>query len=145
MTNEEKQEKVEPTEAKPSEPKKEAPTKKSEKVAVILVRGMVKVNKEIKDTTYMLRLRKKNCCVILEKTESMMGMLNKIKYYVTWGDVSDETIKKLVEKKGQKGYFNLNSPKKGFGRKGIKTVFKLGGALGDRGDKINDLIERMLG
>jgi len=131
MKSEEKQEKVE-------QPKTQ------EKVAVILVRGMVKVNKEIKDTLYMLKLRKKNCCVVLNKTESMAGMLNKVRYYVTWGAVTDEMIKKLKEKRGEKGYFNLNSPKKGFGRKGIKTAFSVGGALGDRKEKINDLIERML-
>ena len=154
MKSEEKAIGVEQPKEVASEPQTKS---KTERVAVILIRGMVKVNKKVKDTTYLLKLRKKNCCVILEKTDSNMGMLNKIKDYVTWGNVSDEMIKKLVEKKGaqkskisgtkpvgKKGYFNLNSPKKGFGRKGIKVSFRIGGALGDRRNEINDLIERML-
>ena len=36
------------------------------------------------------------------------------------------------------------SEKKGYGRKGIKTPFSKGGALGYRGDKINDMIQRMM-
>lgn len=43
-----------------------------------------------------------------------------------------------------KNYFRLNSPRKGFERKGIKKPFSIGGALGYRGSKINDLIKRMI-
>jgi large subunit ribosomal protein L30 len=41
-----------------------------------------------------------------------------------------------------KPVFRLSPPKKGHG--GIKRAFKVGGALGYRGEKINDLIRRML-
>ena len=54
---------------------------------------------------------------------------------------------RLVEKDiGQKirKNFRLNSPRKGYGRKGIKVSFNEGGALGYRGNKINDLIKRMI-
>ena len=94
----------------------------------------------------MLRLFKKNFCVLLDDTPDMRGMLIKVKDYVTWGEIDDETLKSLKEKRSDKDkkFFRLNPPKKGFGRKGIKVPFGIGGALGDRKEKINDLINRMV-
>jgi large subunit ribosomal protein L30 len=82
-------------------------------------------------------------------------MIKKVKDYVTYGEIDDETEKLLVEKRGEKTkdkegkevmkkFFRLSPPRKGFGRKGIKFAFSQGGALGYRGTKINDLIKRML-
>ena len=45
---------------------------------------------------------------------------------------------------GFKTFFRLCPPSKGYERKGIKKPFSLGGALGYRKEKINDLIKRML-
>jgi large subunit ribosomal protein L30 len=83
-----------------------------------------------------------------------MGMVKKVDDLITWGEVNDSTIKELKEKRGEKTknkgkeelkkFFRLSPPKGGFERKGIKVPFKIGGALGYRGDKINDLIKRML-
>ena len=55
--------------------------------------------------------------------------------YNKFVDVDGKKIKKI---------FRLNSPKRGYGRKGTKVSFKNSGALGYRGDKINDLIMRMI-
>lgn len=115
----------------------------SEKIVAIRVRGPVKVPTEINDTLDMLKLKKKNACVIISPTPSIMGMINKVKNFITFGIIDEETLKLLTEnKKGP--VFHLNSPKKGYGRKGIKVAFKVGGALGDRKEKINDLVRRML-
>ena len=81
--------------------------------------------------------------------------MEKAKDYITWGEVSDEALKKMSSakdiKKGDdkehpfKGQvFNLAPPKKGYESKGIKKTFVQGGALGYRGEKINELIERMI-
>ncbi|MDO8428703.1 MAG: 50S ribosomal protein L30 [Candidatus Diapherotrites archaeon] len=51
---------------------------------------------------------------------------------------------KVFEKYGIKPVFRLNPPSKGYERAGIKKMFKVGGALGYRGEKINQLIERMM-
>lgn len=51
---------------------------------------------------------------------------------------------KKVYSLGMKTVFRLSPPSKGFERKGIKTPFSLGGALGDRKDKINDLLKKMM-
>ena len=144
---------------------------KTKKIAVIRVRGRVGVRKEIKHTLELLRLYRKNYCVVLPATESILGMVKKVNSYVTWGEIDDETFKLLLEKRGEpykgritdskgkikyerkylvlnkkkyKPYFRLNNPKGGFGRKGIKIPFSVGGGAGYRGEKINDLIRRML-
>jgi len=151
--------------------KETKPTAMSGKrLAVVLVRGTVKVNQKVKDTLLMLRLLHKNHCVVLENNPIVAGMLNKIKDLVTWGEIDDVVLMEMAEKKGieyqgrlkdnkekynynkiievnGKKYnkmFRLNPPQKGFGRKGVKLPFKLGGALGYRGEKMNDLIRRML-
>ena len=130
------------------------------KVAVVLVRGMVKVVKPVKETLMMLNLHRKNHCVVVDDTPTYEGMLNRVKDYATWGEIDDATFAELVQKRGQlsdgrkksleingkkyKRYFALNPPRKGFGRNGIKRSFRVGGALGDRGEKMNDLLKRML-
>lgn len=45
---------------------------------------------------------------------------------------------------GLKPYFKLSPPRKGFERAGIKKPFSVGGALGYRKEKINELIWRMI-
>jgi len=54
-----------------------------------------------------------------------------------------EGKKDLKDVPGMKPFFRLNPPVKGFGA-GVKVPFSLGGALGYRKDKINELIKRML-
>ena len=139
-------------------------------LAVVRIKGSIGVMRDIKDALDILRLYKKNFCVVIPSNKNYEGTIKKIKDYVTWGEISDEMVKELTEKRGEeyKGretdtkkkikynkfivvngkklnkFFRLNSPKKGYGRKGIKEVFSKGGALGYRGEKINELIMRML-
>ncbi len=142
--------------------------------AVIRVRGTVGVTKKIEDTLKLLNLEKPNHCTLVPETESYKGMLKKIKDFVTWGEIDDETLKLLVEKKGRKignkkldkkevenvikaikerglkksgikPVFRLSPPRKGYERGGVKKPYKVGGALGYRGKDINALIRRMLG
>lgn len=155
-------------EARNDRNKKES-KKTTGKLAVVLVRGMVKVTKSVKDTVAMLRLNRKNNLVVITDSPVHRGMLNKVKDHVTWGEISDEIFSQMVSKRGEeyksrlqdrkgrysyhvlevngrkyKPYFRLNPPRKGFGRKGIKMPFKLGGGLGYRGEKMDDLIIRMM-
>lgn len=52
--------------------------------------------------------------------------------------------KSLKDIPGLKRFFRLKPPLHGFERGGIKKPFSLGGVLGYRKDKINDLIKRMI-
>jgi large subunit ribosomal protein L30 len=133
----------------------------SEKFAAIRIRGKVRVTYGIKKTLDSLNLYRQNWCVILDKDPRTVGMLNKVKDYVTWGEVTEENIKSLFEKRGEpysgpsgnfveynkkkyKMFFRLNPPIGGYERKGTKISFSDGGALGYRKDKINDLIGKMI-
>jgi len=120
--------------------------KEPKKIAVVRIRGLVTIRRDIKDTLDMLRLYRKNYCVILEDKPSVIGMLKKINDYVTWGEIDEATLKLLAEKRGEKDkkFFRLQPPRKGFERKGIKKPFSVGGALGYRGEKISELIKRMI-
>jgi len=111
-------------------------------IVIVRVRGSFHLRKEIRDTLFMLGLKTKNCCVIKKSTPQFLGMVNKVKDFVTWGVINDET-KKFLEAKGDSPY-RLHPPRKGYGKKGIKVAFRVGGSLGDRGDGINDLIARMV-
>ena len=52
--------------------------------------------------------------------------------------------KELKDVPGLKTFFKLCPPKGGFETKGIKQPYSLGGVLGYRKDKINELILKML-
>lgn len=125
------------------------------KIAVIRIRGLIGIKKEIRDTLDMLKLHKKHSCVILEATPSIIGMIKKVSSYVTWGEIEDQTLKSLKEKRAEKikdkegkekekPFFRLHPPRGGFERKGIKKPFSVGGSLGYRGEKINELIKKMI-
>src|SRR3989344_2722744 len=72
-----------------------------EKLAVVLVRGMVKVVKPVKETLAMLNLHRKNHCVVIDNTPVYKGMLIRVKDYITWGEIDDATFAELVQKRGQ--------------------------------------------
>ncbi|MFH1072960.1 MAG: uL30 family ribosomal protein [Nanoarchaeota archaeon] len=127
--------------------------KTAQRYAAILIRLGGGIRGEIKDTLFMLRLRKKNCCVIVDESTTGLGMLRKCKDFITYGEIDAETEAFLKEKRGipdpankghLKQYFLLHPPRGGFGRKGIKVPFTKGGALGYRKTAINALIRRMI-
>ena len=74
---------------------------KNGKIAVILVRGLVRVSSQIKDTLLMMNLTRKNQCVIINDTPVSRGMIKKVKDYVTWGDIDEKTLSDLISKRGQ--------------------------------------------
>lgn len=153
------------------------------RLAVVRVRGTVGVRRDIRDTLRMLRLVRVNHAVIVDDRPSYLGMLQKAKDYITWGEINAETLAALLRKRGRligdkpltdevvrkytpyktidefaravinfeaelsdipelKPVFRLHPPRKGY--EGIKRSWKEGGALGYRGEAINDLIMRMI-
>ncbi len=113
------------------------------KLAIIRIKGPVGVKYEVEDTMKMLHLNNKFNCAVIEDKPEFRGMIRKVEHLITWGTISDDTIK-LLEKRKKGKYYILHPPRGGFERKGIKMPFKLGGAYGCRKEKINDLIQRML-
>ncbi len=113
-------------------------------IAVIRITGDVNLKQDIKETLKRLHIRKKYSCIVLENNKVNLGMIKKVKDFVAFGKISEDTLKKLKQKRKTKidNFFRLHPP-----RGGIDTKLHFGvkkGVLGDNKDKINDLIERML-
>ncbi len=149
--------------------------------AVIRVRGQADVRHDMARNMELLNLTKVNHCVIVPEDDVTKGMLQKSKDYITWGEVSPETVAEMLRSRGRlpggkaldeeflkesgfsdleelaaalaesrsklsnmgaKPVFRLHPPAKGY--EGIKRSYRAGGALGYRGEAINDLIMRMI-
>lgn len=152
------------------------------KLAVVLIRGLVNTSPDVRKTLELLRLQKKHACTVIDNNEVAKGMLQKVKDYVTFGEITEEFYVEMLEKRGEligkvkvseskdvdskkvakeffageirvkdlelkyniKPFFRLHPPIKGFERKGIKMPYQKGGVLGNRADKISELITKML-
>jgi large subunit ribosomal protein L30 len=112
-------------------------------IAIIRITGDVNLDGDIRETFNRLKLRRKYGCITLNPNKEQEGMINKVKDFVAFGEISEETLKKLKEKRGKPShpnFFRLH-PARG----GMKTkVHFPKGVLGNNKDKINDLIIRML-
>ena len=69
--------------------------------AVIRIRGRTGIRKNIADTLDMLNLTRISHAVVIPDTPSYNGMLQKAKDYITWGEISEETFKKLLAERGR--------------------------------------------
>jgi large subunit ribosomal protein L30 len=116
-----------------------------EKIAIVRVRGQARVRHDISRAMDQLNLRQKHSATVVDESPAVAGQLRKVQSFVTWGKVSEDTVKKMAARRRSEGqWYALQPPRKGYGRKGIKLPFSKGGALGDRGEKINDLLLRMV-
>jgi large subunit ribosomal protein L30 len=70
-------------------------------LAVIRVRGPAKLAASLNDTMKIMRLYKANNCVVVKSTPVYLGMIKKVKDFVTWGEINFDTLKLLLEKKGR--------------------------------------------
>jgi large subunit ribosomal protein L30 len=139
--------------------------------AVIRLKGLTGLRKDVEDTFSMLRLNRKMHCIVLKESDNVKGMLQKVRNWSTYGEIDDKVLKLLIEKRGRKlgdkrlneeeaeeifkkiketgkmpkeikPVFRLTPPSKGF-KKSIKQHYPKG-ELGYRGEKINELLKRMI-
>ena len=71
------------------------------KLAIIQVRGGTHLSPDVKKTFDLLNFRRKNSCVVVDNTPLYLGMAVKLKDYITWGEITEETFKLLLEKRGR--------------------------------------------
>ena len=157
---------------------------RSKRFAVIRVRGVNNVRRSISDTCKLLNVAKLHNLTFVDDRTSYKGMLQKAKDWVTWGEVTADSVETVLAKWGRlpgnkpltdayvkentkfatikafskafvdlkadlrdipnlKPFFRLHPPRKGYERKGIKYHYSVGGALGYRGETINQLISKM--
>ena len=69
--------------------------------AVVKVRGSISAKREARETLDMLNLDKTNNAVLIDNRPSYMGMLYRVQNYVTWGEVSKETVAMLLKERGR--------------------------------------------
>jgi large subunit ribosomal protein L30 len=156
-----------PVEKKP-EVKVAKPSSENKLIAIVRIKGEVEIRREIVETLFRLRLRKKySCTLINSNNKGLMGMLDKVKHHVAYGEIDEKTLVDLLKARlqstdhkkfsaedvaeslmkgknltelGFKGFFRLHPPRKGIDSKKVYPK----GALGNHGKKINELVERML-
>lgn len=67
----------------------------------IRVRGAIKIKHVLEDTLAMLRLHKINHGVLLWGNKSYMGMLNKCKDYIAFGEIDEKSLVRLLRVRGK--------------------------------------------
>ena len=137
-------------------------------IIAIRISGLVEMPPTEKETLFRMRLRKKYTAVLLKETSENINLLQKVRNFIAYGKLNPATYEALISKRakplggtktkidskkiietieksgvdnaGIKPFFGLHPP-----RGGIKSKIHFPkGILGDNGDKINDLVGRML-
>jgi len=139
-------------------------------IVIIRIKGTVKIRKDIEETLNRLRLRRKHACVVLNPTTENLGMIEKVRDFIAYGEIKNDSFEKLIEKRGQlldkskkidakkvvdglnkgktyeelnlKPFFRLSPPRGGIDIK--KGFGDKKGVLGNNKEHINKLLERML-
>ncbi|MEM3580677.1 MAG: 50S ribosomal protein L30 [Candidatus Bathyarchaeia archaeon] len=152
-------------------------------IAAVRVRGIISAPLQVRETLKMLNLKRNNYAILIDNRPSFIGMLKTAQSFVTWGEISKETLAMLLKERGRlagnkkltddyakklgyasleeladaiynckveywklpniQPYFRLHPPTKGFKGK-VKKGYGMGGELGYRGEKINELLQRMI-
>jgi large subunit ribosomal protein L30 len=68
---------------------------------VIRLRGNIGVHPDVLETLKRLNMPTKHSAVLVPDTPSNMGMLNKVTDYVTWGEVTEDSLEALLMKRGR--------------------------------------------
>jgi large subunit ribosomal protein L30 len=137
-------------------------------ICIIRITGRVGLNRDVNETLDRLRLRKKYTCIVIKSNKVNLGMIEKVKNFVAYGEIQDKDFEKLIEARGKavdgskkvepksvvegfkkgkklqelnlKPFFRLHPARKGMNTK----VHFPKGALGNHKNKINELLARML-
>ncbi|MFB5631578.1 MAG: 50S ribosomal protein L30 [Nitrosopumilaceae archaeon] len=95
---------------------------------VVRIRGQADVPHWATNTMKLLKLEKKFRATIIPAKENTLGMLNKIKHYISWQEIDISTTKELLDKKGRKaGYKKITS--EDLSEIGFKTMDELASSL----------------
>lgn len=139
-------------------------------ITLIRIAGLVTMNKSCEETLRRLHLKTKFSCILLNETPSNLGMLKDIKDFVAFGKIDEKTLADLIKARGKvigdtkakvkdaekvakevmagkkleelgvRPWFGLHPARGGIDSKHHYPK----GVMGNHGDKLNKLIERML-
>lgn len=128
-------------------------------LAIVRVRGSVRVSHDIEETMQRLNLKRPNNCALVRYTQSYRGMILKVQNHVAYGEIDEPTLSKLLARHVPEANakevlsgkldslkdrmpLRLHPPRHGY--RSTKLAFKQGGNLGNMGPAINGLIARMI-
>lgn len=69
-------------------------------LAVLRLRGNVNIWRELEYVFKLMHLTRKNHLTLMRGSPLNLGMIRRIKDYATWGEVSQETIFQLLQRRG---------------------------------------------
>lgn len=67
----------------------------------IRIRGFGNASQKIKETLHALHLTRNCHAALIDNRPSYVGMLQKVRPFVTWGEISQENLKLLLKKRGR--------------------------------------------
>lgn len=70
-------------------------------IAVVRIRGHMRIRRTIEDSMKRLQLTRANHCVVVPATPEVLGMVQKAKDYVTWGSLGAADIEALIRTRGR--------------------------------------------
>lgn len=70
-------------------------------IAIVRIRGHAKIQHTAVKTMNMMKLTRPNHCVLLPESSTTKGMLQVVKDFVTWGEVSHEMIARMLFQRGE--------------------------------------------
>jgi large subunit ribosomal protein L30 len=97
---------------------------------VVRMRGQINVPHWAKATLALLKLEKKFRATIIPSKENTVGMLDRVKHYVSWQEANLDITKELLSKKGRKaGYKKITN--EDLTKLGFKTIDELAASVSD--------------
>lgn len=88
---------------------------------VVRMRGQINIPHWAKTTLNLLKLEKKFRATIIPSKENTLGMLDRVKHYVSWQEADLDITKELLNKKGRKsGYKKITNDD--LTKLGFKTI-----------------------
>lgn len=79
-------------------------------LVAIRVRGKTGIKPELEHALEIINLTRINHCVVYKDDEKIKGMFLKVKDYIAYGEISEETFSKMVAKRGRlKGNKRIDS------------------------------------
>jgi len=67
----------------------------------IRIRGTVSASREARETLRMLNLTRNNHAVLIDNRPSFIGMIDTVKDYITYGELSKESVTSIINEKGR--------------------------------------------
>ena len=70
-------------------------------ICIIRISGQVGMNHKVKETFKRMGLWRKYTCTVINPTKEKIGMLNKIRHHVAFGEINNQTFEEIITNRGK--------------------------------------------